>query len=156
MKIKLVCIGRLRSAAVEELVSSYASRIDHYYPFELTVVPDVRLRAADAARQKEAEGEKILGELAPGDRLMLLDERGREYTSRELSGLLDKLSVDGCRRLVLVIGGPYGFSKAVYDRADAMLSLSRLTLPHELARLFTVEQLYRAGTISRGEPYHHD
>lgn len=156
MKIKLLAVGKVRTKAVAELVEGYAAKIGYYYPFELTVVPDVRMARPDADKQKELEGDRILEQVLPTDTLLLLDERGREYTSRELAAQLEQMAVGGTRRLVLVIGGPYGFDRKVYDRANGLLSLSKLTLPHELARLFTVEQLYRAGTITRGEPYHHD
>jgi 23S rRNA (pseudouridine1915-N3)-methyltransferase len=107
-------------------------------------------------KQKELEGEKILASTERNDFVVLLDERGRELTSREFATFIDKKAVTLPRNLVFVIGGPYGFSKSVYDRADSKLSLSKMTFPHELVRLFFVEQLYRACTINRGEPYHHD
>lgn len=155
MKVALICIGKVRQRQVQELIDGYCARIGHYFPFALTVLPDVRMSHADALGQKEAEGQRLLAEVSTADTLVLLDERGKEYTSRELALYLERQNASS-RRLVLAIGGPYGFSKDVYDRADGMLSLSRLTLPHELARLLATEQLYRAGTILRGEPYHHD
>lgn len=155
MKVALICIGKVRQRQVQELIDGYSARIAHYYPFELVAIPDVRLSHVDADRQKEAEGQRLLAEVSATDTLVLFDERGKEYTSRELAAYLERQNASS-RRLVLAIGGPYGFSKAVYDRANGMLSLSRLTLPHELARLLATEQLYRAGTILRGEPYHHD
>ena len=158
MRLRLLCMGKLRTPEVSALVANYASLIPHYWPFELVELPDVRLGkgVASPERQKEAEGERFLAEVQPGDRVVLLDESGREYSSRELSEMIQRMSHEVSRRLIFIIGGPYGFSRAVYDRADSMLSLSRMTFPHELARLFAVEQLYRAGTIMRGEPYHHD
>lgn len=157
MKIRLVCIGAVRDASTQAIISRYSARIPHYWPFDMVELPDVKMgRASDPAKQKELEGAKILAEVAPSDFLMLMDERGREFTSREFSEFIERKAVELPRNLVLVIGGPYGFSKAVYDRADGKISLSKMTFPHELARLFTVEQLYRAGTIMRGEPYHHD
>ncbi|MDE6463615.1 MAG: 23S rRNA (pseudouridine(1915)-N(3))-methyltransferase RlmH [Muribaculaceae bacterium] len=157
MKIKLLCMGKIRQPQVAELVDGYARNIGHYYPFELTALPDVRTsRSLSADKQKENEGERFLAEITPQDFVVLFDERGREFTSRGFSEFLERKNMDGVRRAVFIIGGPYGFSKAVYDRADTMMSLSQMTFPHELARLFAVEQLYRAGTIMRGEPYHHD
>lgn len=157
MKLRLIAIGKLHSPEVEKLVDSYARKIPHYMPFELTVIPDVKSgRNSDPLRQKSLEGNLILQSLAPGDRLVLLDERGREYTSRELATYIERRCHDVARTLTLVIGGPYGFSEEVYRAAADKISLSKLTLPHELARLFTVEQLYRAMTITAGEPYHHD
>lgn len=155
MKIDLICIGKLRVRQVDDLVQIYAARIPHYFPFRLTALPDVRLPHPDAARQKEAEGTRFLAETCASDYILLLDERGKEYTSREFAEFLERMQ-QTVRRLVMLIGGPYGFSDDIYKRADGMMSLSRMTLPHELARLFSVEQLYRAGTILRGEPYHHD
>lgn len=147
----------MRDAEVAKTIDRYARRIPHYWPFSIVELADVKMgKLVDPRKQKELEGEKILAETAPGDFLMLLDERGREYTSRELSALLERKAIELPKNLILAVGGPYGFSKAVYDRSDAMLSLSKMTFPHELARLFIVEQLYRAGTITKGEPYHHD
>lgn len=157
MKIRLICIGRLRTPEVDKLIEQYNKKIPHYMPYELTVIPDVKTgRQSDPRRQKADEGREILKLLGPGDRLVLMDERGREFTSRGLAEWIDKRCHDTPRNLCLVIGGPYGFSDEVYAAASDKLSLSRLTLPHELARLFTVEQIYRAMTILRGEPYHHD
>lgn len=157
MKIKLVCVGNVRSKSVSALVNDYFGRIGHYYPFSCTVIADVKSTASmTAAKVKDSEGCRILAEVAPADRLILLDERGKELTSREFSVVLEKFANDGIRTLVFAIGGPYGFAQAVYDRADSLLSLSKMTFPHELARLVFAEQLYRAGTIRRGEPYHHD
>ncbi len=107
-------------------------------------------------KQKDLEGKRIIAETSPGDFVMLLDERGKEFTSRQFSEFIVKKSIELPKSLIFVVGGPYGFSKEVYDRADSLISLSKMTYPHELVRLFFVEQLYRAGTISKGEPYHHD
>lgn len=157
MKIKLLCVGTVRDPNISAAVNMYAGRIPHYWPFSIVSLPDVRTtRSTTPARQKEAEGARMLAEILPGDFLLLLDERGKEFTSRELSGFIARKAVELPGNLVIAIGGPYGFCKEIYDRANAMMSLSRLTFPHELARLLTVEQIYRAGTILRGEPYHHD
>ncbi len=155
MKIKLVCVGGVRDSAIASAIDMYAKRIGHYWPFSIVNVADVRSPRA-AERQKSLEGAKLLAEVAPGDFLLLLDERGRQYGSREFSDFLARKAVELPRNLILAVGGPYGFSKEVYDRSDAMLSLSKMTFPHELVRLFLCEQIYRAGTIQRGEPYHHD
>ncbi|MDE6310841.1 MAG: 23S rRNA (pseudouridine(1915)-N(3))-methyltransferase RlmH [Muribaculaceae bacterium] len=157
MKILLLCVGRTRRKDIAEAIDTYASRIPHYIPFAIECIPDVKTtRAMTPDAQKILEGEKILAQLQTGDFLMLLDERGREYTSREFSSFLEKKNIELPGRLVLAIGGPYGFSPDVYARSSAMLSLSKMTFPHELVRLFIVEQIYRAMTILRGEPYHHD
>lgn len=155
MRIKLLCIGTVRDTAIAQAIEMYARRIPHYWPFSLECIADVR-GARDAKTQKAMEGTKILAETAPGDFLMLFDERGREYTSRQWAEFLHRKSVELPKNLVLAIGGPFGFSREIYDRANALISLSKMTFPHELARLFAVEQLYRAGTILRNEPYHHD
>lgn len=155
MKIRLLCVGNVRDGAISQAIEMYAKRIPHYWPFALECIPDVR-GARDPKTQKALEGAKILSETAPGDFLMLFDERGREFTSRQWAEFLQRKSIELPKNLVLVIGGPYGFSQEVYDRANSLISLSKMTFPHELARLFAVEQLYRAGTILRNEPYHHD
>lgn len=157
MKIKLVCIGAVKDTAVSECIARYSKRIPFYWPFEIVNLPDVKTgKGVEPQKQKELEGDKMLAEVANGDFLLLLDERGRSYTSRAFAEFLNKKAVEGNRNLVMAVGGPYGFCKRVYDRADGMLQLSDMTFPHELVRLFLVEQIYRAGTILRGEPYHHD
>ncbi len=150
-------MGAVRDTAIAKAIDVYAKRIPHYWPFELECLPDVKIaKSAGPEKQKELEGERFLAGISPADHVVLLDERGREYTSREFSTFITRKAVELPKGLIFIVGGPYGFSKAVYDRADAMMSLSKMTFPHELVRLFMVEQLYRAGTISRGEPYHHD
>lgn len=157
MKIVLLCIGRTRDALIEKATARYCERIPHYIPFDFVTLPDVKATAKlSESQQKEKEGTMMLGALQPGDVVVLLDERGREMTSREFSGAIEKRMNSGIKRLVFIIGGPYGFSQAVYNCADAKLSLSRMTFSHEMVRLFFVEQIYRAMTIMRGEPYHHD
>lgn len=157
MKITLLLVGKTRSDYIEEGISLYLSRLTHYIPFEIKVLPDVRLpRGADSERQKTVEGENFLKEFTGRDTVILLDERGKEYTSREFSVFIDRMMSTVRDRLIFVVGGPYGFSQAVYDRADGKISLSRMTFSHEMIRLFFVEQIYRAMTILRGEPYHHD
>lgn len=157
MKITLLVIGKTTTASIAAGIADYAARVNRYVPFEIVTLPDARAsKSMTEAKQKEAEGKLILGSLKPGDRLALLDERGVEMTSRQFSEMLERRAQTVGKRLVFAVGGPYGFSEAVYARADEKLSLSKMTFPHELVRLFFVEQLYRAQTISRGEPYHHD
>lgn len=157
MKIVILAVGKTSTDYIQKGISHYLGRLTHYIPVELQIVPDIKAtRSLTADVQKQKEGESILGALQPGDRLMLLDERGKQPTSREFSVQLEKLMNQGLKRVVFVIGGPYGFSREVYDRADGMLSLSRMTMTHEMVRLMFVEQIYRAMTILRGEPYHHD
>lgn len=157
MKITLLVIGKTNTASIAAGINDYAARVNRYIPFDIQTLPDARAsRAMTEAKQKEAEGRLIIGALKPGDRLVLLDERGAELTSRQFSEMLERRAQTVGKRLVFAVGGPYGFSEEVYARADEKLSLSKMTFPHELVRLFFVEQLYRAQTISRGEPYHHD
>lgn len=147
----------MREAPLRELFERYAGRIPHYMPFDAVAIPDVKVtKGLTADMQKQREGEAILARVAPGDFVVLMDERGREMTSREFSVFIDKKATTLSRGLVFVIGGPYGFSDKVYERADMKMGLSKLTFTHEMARVLTVEQIYRAMTILRGEPYHHD
>lgn len=157
MKMVLLTVGKTTTARLREGIDEYAGRIGHYMPFEIRALADVKTtRKLSPERQKEAEGELILAAVGAGDCLVLLDERGRELTSREFSAFVMAKANVVARQLVFAVGGPYGFSEAVYGRANDKLSLSRMTFPHELVRLLFVEQLYRAMTIARGEPYHHD
>lgn len=157
MKIQLICIGRTKDGSVEKSIEKYTSRIPYYIPFEIVVIPDIKTtKSMTEDKQKELEGDRILSATERNDFIMLLDERGKELTSREFADFIAKKAVMLPRNLVFVIGGPYGFSQAVYERADGKLSFSKMTFPHELIRLFFVEQVYRACTINRGEPYHHD
>lgn len=157
MKITLLVIGKTTTASIASGINDYAARVNRYIPFDIQTLPDARAsKSMTEAKQKEAEGKLILGALKPGDRLVLLDERGQELTSRQFSEMIERRAQTVAKRLVFAVGGPYGFSEEVYARADEKLSLSKMTFPHELVRLFFVEQLYRAQTISRGEPYHHD
>lgn len=157
MNIELIVIGKTDSREVESLVALYAQRIGRYCRFGITVLPDVRRsRNLTQAQQRTAEGEALLRQFAEGDYVALLDERGEERRSTEFALWLQQRLNSGVKRLVMVIGGPYGFSDAVYARADARLSLSRMTFSHQLVRVLFAEQLYRAFTILRHEPYHHE
>lgn len=157
MKIVIIAVGRTTTGYINEGINHYMDRLRHYLPVELLVIPDVKAtKAMTETKQKDAEGKAILATLQPGDNVILLDERGRQKTSREFSEMIVEKMNRGLRRLVFVIGGPYGFSADVYARADSQLSLSRMTFTHEMVRLFFTEQVYRAMTIIRGEPYHHD
>lgn len=157
MKITLLTVGPTRTDYIKTGIKLYTERLRHYIPTEIVELPDIRnTRALTEHQQKEREAAGLLGALQPGDKLMLLDERGREYTSREFAAMIERNSVQGTRRLVFAVGGPYGFARDVYDRADGQISFSRMTFPHELIRLFFAEQVYRAMTIIRNEPYHHD
>ncbi len=156
MDIRLLTVGKTSTKFVNEGICEYAARLEHYVNFSIDSVADIRnTRKMSEAQQKEAEGKQLLDYLKPSDFVVLLDEKGTEFTSPALADWLQKKMAAGYKRILFVVGGPYGFSAEVYARADAKLSLSLLTFPHELVRLFFVEQLYRAFTILRGEPYHH-
>lgn len=156
MEITLLAVGKTTIPYIVAGIEEYLKRLRHYITFKTSVVADVRGRGKlTEAAQKGAEGEKILAQLQPSDYVILLDERGFEATSEEFAELLQRHMASGLKRLVFVIGGPYGFSKEVYARADRKMSMSRMTLNHEMVRLFFIEQVYRAMTILRGEPYHH-
>lgn len=157
MKIEVIAIGRTQSKYLVEGIENYVDRIGHYVPFSLTVLPDLKsTKSLSEDQQKQREGQMMLDFFQTSDAVILLDERGKELTSREFAAFIDRKMVSGLKRLVFVIGGPYGFSQEVYQRADGKISLSRMTFSHEMVRLFFVEQVYRAMTILRGEPYHHD
>ena len=142
---------------VEALVEMYAKRINRYCKFSITTLADVRnTKNMAPSRQKQLEGEAILRLVGEGDCLTLMDERGAQYTSMEYAQWLQKRMLSGVKRLVLVIGGPYGFSEEVYKRADQKISLSKMTFSHQIVRAIFTEQLYRAFTILHNEPYHHE
>ncbi len=157
MQIELIVIGKTDSKEIESLVALYARRVNHYCKFAVTVLPDVRnTRNLTVKQQRTAEGEALLRQFAEGDFVVLLDERGEEMRSAEFALWLQKRLNSGVKRLVVVIGGPYGFSDEAYARADAKLSLSRMTFSHQIVRAIFAEQIYRAFTILRNEPYHHE
>ncbi|MBQ1184577.1 MAG: 23S rRNA (pseudouridine(1915)-N(3))-methyltransferase RlmH [Muribaculaceae bacterium] len=156
MEISLIVIGKTNARYLQEGIDEYIKRLKHYIPYSITVLPDIKnTKKLTEEQQKEAEGKLMLDALKPGDCLVLLDERGKELTSVAFADYLQRKMNAGLRRLVFVIGGPYGFSQSVYDRADEKISLSKMTFSHEMIRLFFTEQIYRAMTIQRGEPYHH-
>lgn len=150
-------VGKTTSANLRQGIDDYARRINRYIPFDIIELPDVKAsRKLSEDKQKEAEGEMMLARLQPSECLVLLDERGKEMTSREFSSYIEKKTLSVAKQLFFAVGGPYGFSPAVYSRANEKISLSKMTFPHEMVRLFFTEQLYRAFTIQRNEPYHHD
>lgn len=157
MNIELVVVGKTDLKEVESLVSIYSKRLNHYVRFAITTIADVRnTRNLSEAEQRRLEGESILRLVNDSDYVMLLDERGLELRSIEFAEVLQRRMSSGVKRLVFVIGGPYGFSEAVYSRANGKLSLSRMTFSHQIVRAIFAEQLYRAFTILRNEPYHHE
>lgn len=157
MKITLLTVGKTDKDWVRQGMDIYVSRLKHYIPFSVVEIPELKSVSALTKDQiKTREGELILKNIRPTDDLVLLDERGKEYTSVELAKVIqDKISYVG-KDIVYVIGGAYGFSDAVYQRADSKMSLSRMTFSHQMVRAIFVEQIYRAFTIMRGEPYHHE
>lgn len=154
MKITVIAVGKTSTPEISRLIDGYLRRIGHYIGFELVELPDAR-GCRDSESQKRAEGDAILKRLTAADTVVLLDERGREMTSVEFARFLEGRMNAGIKRLVFIIGGPYGFSQEAYSRADRLLGLSQMTFTHEMVRLFFTEQVYRAMTILRGEPYHH-
>ena len=157
MKIILLAIGKTNAKYLQEGIEQYIKRLSHYIPFEFKILPDVKTtKGLTQEKQKEMEGQMFLGAIQSGDVVVLLDEKGIEMTSREFSTYLDKKMVNVAKNLIFVIGGPYGFSQEMYNRANEKLSLSKMTFSHEMIRLFFIEQIYRAMTILKGVPYHHD
>lgn len=156
MKTELIVVGRTVNKHFIAGIDDYVQRINHYMPFAITTIPELKnTKNLTEEQQKQLEGELILRQLQPQDTVILLDEHGRELRSIELAGWLEQKR-NTARRLVFVIGGPYGFSTPVYERANEKLSLSKMTFSHQMIRLIFTEQLYRACTIIKGEPYHHE
>jgi len=156
MNIKLLAIGKTDNKELESLIKVYEKRLNHYIKFNLEVIPDVKnTKNLTIEQQKQKEGELILNKINTSDILILLDENGKQTDSVGFSQYLQKHMNSGIKQLVFVIGGPYGFSKNVYNNAKGKLSLSKMTFSHQMVRLFIVEQLYRGFTILRNEPYHH-
>lgn len=157
MKISLIVIGKTDASYFTEAIQEYTGRLAHYISFEITVIPDIKnAKNLSETQQKEKEGELIFKAVQPGDWLVLLDERGKEYSSLQFAAYLEKKMHVVNKRLVLVIGGPYGFCDAVYQAAQEKISLSKMTFSHQMIRLILVEQIYRAMTILANEPYHHE
>lgn len=156
MRILLLVMGKTSDPRLVSLIDDYQQRLKHYVPFELVVIPDLKnAKTLSEEQVKTAEGEAILARLTPAMEVILLDEHGREFRSIEFADYLQKKMSSG-KDLTLVIGGPYGFSEAVYARANGKLSFSRMTFSHQMIRVMAIEQIYRAMTILRGEPYHHE
>ena len=156
MEIKLIAIGKTDRTELDQLIKSYQKRLMHYVRFSFEIIPDIKnSKNLSEKLQKEEEGKLILSKLSNSDRLILLDENGKEMNSVGFSEFLQKQMNSGLKRLVLVIGGPYGFSDAVYKKASGKLALSKMTFSHQMVRLFIIEQLFRSFTILKNEPYHH-
>lgn len=157
MNTMLLAVGPTWTPYIRQAIVDYLGRINRFAPAEVVELPDLRNAASlNEEQRRRREGEAILSALQPSDRVILLDEHGRQLSSVEFSRVIQVNMAHGLKRLVFVVGGPYGFSPAVYARADAKLSLSRMTFTHEMVRLFFIEQLYRAHTIINNLPYHHE
>lgn len=157
MKIVLLVIGKTDTSYFTDAVREYENRLRHYIPFEIQIIADIKnVKNLTADQQKEKEGVQILKNIQPGDYIVLLDEKGKQYTSMEFASYLEKKAHTVNKRLVFIVGGPYGFSEEIYKMASEKISLSKMTFSHQMIRLIFVEQLYRAMTILNNEPYHHE
>lgn len=157
MKIELAVIGKTSIGYLKQGIDEYIKRLKHYVPFEIKYIDDIKnAKNISEDQQKRTEGAKILSLLDKSDFVVLLDEHGKEYTSIQYSSYIQKRMLSGAKKVVFVIGGPYGFSQEVYDRANDKISFSKMTFNHEMIRLIFTEQLYRAYTIINHEPYHHE
>jgi len=157
MKIKLLAIGITDDKNLNALIETYRARLKHYVKFDLEIIPDIKnVKNLSEKQQKEKEGELLLKKLQATDQLILLDDKGKDFTSVEFSKYLQKKMNSGIKQLVFVIGGPYGFSETVYKKSQGKVSFSKMTFSHQMIRLFVVEQIYRGFTILKNEPYHHE
>ena len=156
MKITLLLVGKTDDSTIGQLVDDYTKRLSHYVSFNHQVLPDLKkTKHLTQEQQKQQEGNLLMAQIAPSDYVILLDEKGKQYSSIRFSEFIQKQLNSGVKHVVFVVGGPYGFSDLIYERSNALLSLSPMTLSHQMVRLFFTEQLYRAFTILKGEPYHH-
>lgn len=156
MQITVLAIGKTDNKELALLIQEYEQRLKHYVKFNFELIPDIKnSKNLSENQQKEREGELILNQLHASDSVVLLDDKGKQFSSVDFSNYLQKKMNSGTKRLVLIVGGPYGFSEAVYRRCTEKLSLSKMTFSHQMVRLFLVEQVYRGFTILRNEPYHH-
>lgn len=156
MKTELILVGKTVNKHFNAGINDYVERIGHYMPFSITTIPELKnTKNLSESQQKEREGELILKQIQPTDTVVLLDEHGKEFRSIEFADWIQKKQ-NTARRLIFVIGGPYGFSNVVYERANEKISLSKMTFSHQMVRLIFTEQIYRACTIIKGEPYHHE
>jgi len=156
MKITLLLVGKTDDSTIGQLVDDYTKRLSHYVSFNHQVLPDLKkTKHLTQEQQKQQEGNLLMAQIAPADYVILLDEKGKQYSSIRFSEFIQKQLNSGVKHVVFVVGGPYGFSELIYERSNALLSLSPMTFSHQMVRLFFTEQLYRAFTILKGEPYHH-
>ena len=157
MKIKLLTIGKTDSKSLQLLIDEYCKRLGFYISFNMDMIPDIKnSKNLTNKQQKIAEGKELLKRIKKSDAVILLDENGKLYNSVQFSGFLQKKMNSGLKKIIFIIGGPYGFSDEIYERCDGKVSLSPMTFSHQMVRLFFTEQLYRSFTILRNEPYHHD
>ncbi|MDO4728709.1 MAG: 23S rRNA (pseudouridine(1915)-N(3))-methyltransferase RlmH [Bacteroidota bacterium] len=156
MNIKLIIIGKTEDKNIQNLIEEYSKRLSHYVRFDIEVIPNIKnTKNLSENEQKEKEGELILSKINSADFVVLLDERGKTFDSMEFAEYLQKKMNSGIKNLIFVIGGAYGFSEEIYSKSNDKISLSRMTFSHQMVRIFCVEQIYRAFTILRNEPYHH-
>ena len=156
MTIKLLSVGKTDDASLKKLIDTYIHRLGFYNKFEEEIIPDLkRTKNLNPGQQKQMEGKLILDKISTSDYVVLLDENGKQFTSEGFSEYIQKRLNSGMKQMIFIIGGPYGFSEEVYARANGKVSLSKMTFSHQMVRLFFVEQLYRAFTILKNEPYHH-
>jgi len=157
MKVLLLMIGKTNQESLQQLIQDYMNRLQHYVNFETAIIPELKnTKNLPVAEQKEKEADLILKQIDNQDDIVLLDERGKQYSSLAFAEFMDKKMNSSIKRMVFVVGGPFGFSKKIYDRANGMISMSPMTFSHQMIRLIFTEQLYRAMTIIRGENYHHE
>lgn len=157
MKISLLVIGKTEADYLKKGIDIYLKRLKHYVPFSMDLIPALKnTKNLTEEQQKQKEGELILSQIKPGEILILLDEKGKQYSSVKFARYMEKMMIAGTRSIVFVVGGPYGFSEQVYQKANNKISLSDMTFSHQMVRLIFVEQIYRAMTILKGEPYHHE
>lgn len=157
MKITLLCIGKTDDKFIQEGIDKYLKRLKHYITFNIVVLPDVKnVKNLSQSQQKEKEAESFNKHIQNTDYVVLLDEHGKEYRSLEFSSFLEKKMIASVQHMVFLIGGPYGFAEEIKQRANSFVSLSKMTFSHQMVRLFFIEQIYRAYTIMKGEPYHHE
>jgi len=157
MDIKLILVGKTDANYLIEGIDIYLKRLKHYINLELTIIPELKnVKSLNFTQIKEKEGEFILKNIKSTDKLILLDENGKLESSKSFSVFIEKMMLLGIKNLIFVVGGAYGFSEEVYNRADSKISLSKMTFSHQMVRLIFVEQLYRAFSILKGEPYHHE
>ena len=156
MKITLLLVGKTDDSTIGQLVDDYTKRLNHYVSFNQQALPDLKkTKHLTKEQQKQQEGNLLMAQIAPADYVILLDEKGKQYSSIRFSEFIQKQLNSGVKHVVFVVGGPFGFSDLLYERSNALLSLSPMTFSHQMVRLFFTEQLYRAFTILKGEPYHH-